>query len=82
MSTVSRRTFLGTGAVAAAGAAVAGLPAAASADTPPVPPTGSVGETVPSQSLILHNGKIQTMDDGNPVVSVVAIRYGGQTQHD
>lgn len=76
MSTVSRRTFLGTGAVAAAGAAVAGLPTAASADTPPVPPTGSVGETVPSQSLILHNGKIQTMDDGNHVVSVVAIRDG------
>jgi len=72
---ISRRKFiLGS---AAAGAAIglggpAGAAAAGGSDRPATPHT-----TDPSdEELILHNGKIRTMDDGDRVVPALAIRSG------
>lgn len=65
---VSRRTVLGTGAVAIGGtiATPGAAPASASAAT----------RTTPQGDLILHNGKIRTFDDRGRTVSGVAVAQG------
>jgi predicted amidohydrolase YtcJ len=67
---VSRRTVLGTGAVAIGGAIA--TPGAAVAEATPA----SAARTVPQGDLILHNGKIRTFDDRDRTVSGVAVAQG------
>lgn len=78
---VTRRDLLKTsavaGAAAATSAAVGGLISTPSASAAPMPP----GEAPASNEsyegdLILYNGRIHTMDDGNHVVSVIGIQDG------
>ena len=73
---VSRRAVLMTGAVTGA-AAVGSMAVAesASAATASGGDSGG-GGTSPSGDLILHNGRIHTMDAAGTVASVVAIRGG------
>ena len=74
---VSRRALLMTGAVTGAAAAgsmaLAGPAAAAPASGARA---GNGHGTSPDGDLILHNGRIFTMDDAGTVASVVAIRGG------
>ena len=78
---LSRRALLKTGAVTGAAAAAAGTVAAGSAGTAAAAPAGAATAgngrgTSPDGDLILHNGRIYTMDDAGTVASVVAIRGG------
>src|SRR6266568_1025876 len=85
---LSRRGLLRTGAVAgAAAAATAGSVAAAgpASAAPAGAAGGSSRRTSPAGDLILHNGRIHTMDGhgahsststGGTVASVIAIRDG------
>lgn len=76
---VTRRDLLKTGAVAGAAAAAGGLVAATPAHAAAIPSAGAgAGSGSPSLAgdLVLYNGAIHTMDDGNHVVSVAAIRNG------
>ena len=75
---VSRRALLMTGAVTGAAAAgsmaVAGTAAAAPGSAAAT--AGNGRGTSPDGDLILHNGRIYTMNDAKTVASVVAIRGG------
>jgi predicted amidohydrolase YtcJ len=77
---VSRRSVLKTGAVtgavAAGGAAMAGTAMAGTATAAPAPAAGQGRRTSPAGDLIVHNGRIHTMDSRSTVASVVAIRGG------
>ena len=75
----SRRALLKTGAVTGAAAAAAGTVAAGSmaiAGTAAAATSGNGRGTAPDGDLILHNGRIYTMDDAGTVAGVVAIRGG------
>lgn len=75
---VSRRAVLRSGAVtgaALAGGLAGGGTAAAAAAAPG--PAGSPGRaTSPAGDLVLHNGRIHTMDAAGSIAGVVAIRAG------
>jgi predicted amidohydrolase YtcJ len=75
----SRRALLKTGAVTGAAAAAAGTVAAGSmaiAGTAAAATSGNGRGTAPDGDLIVHNGRIYTMDSAGTVASVVAIRGG------
>jgi predicted amidohydrolase YtcJ len=71
---ISRRTVLRGAAVAGAAAAGSVLPAGTAGAAPG--PGGHGTEGSFRADLILHNGRIHTMDDRNRVVSVVAVSEG------
>jgi predicted amidohydrolase YtcJ len=75
----SRRALLKTGAVTGAAAAAAGTVAAGSmaiAGTAAAATSGNGRGTAPDGDLIVHNGRIYTMNSAGTVASVVAIRGG------
>ena len=74
---VSRRTLLMTGAVTGAAAAGSMAVAGTAAAAPGSAATAGNGRgTSPDGDLILHNGRVYTMNDAKTVASVVAIRGG------
>ena len=74
---VSRRALLMTGAVTGAAAAGSMAVAGTAAAAPGSAATAGNGRgTSPDGDLILHNGRIYTMNDAKTVASVVAIRGG------
>ena len=74
---VSRRAVLMTGAVTGAAAAGSMALAGQAAAAPASAARGGNGRgTSPDGDLILHNGRIFTMDDAGPVANTVAIRGG------
>ena len=76
---VSRRSLLRTGAVTgvvAAAAAGGSLAAAGTASAATGGPGAAHRETTPAGDLILHNGRIHTVDRRGTVASVLAIRGG------
>ena len=76
-SGVSRRTLLMTGAVTGAAAAGSMAVAGTAAAAPGSAATAGNGRgTSPDGDLILHNGRVYTMNDAKTVASVVAIRGG------
>jgi predicted amidohydrolase YtcJ len=76
---VSRRSLLRTGAVTGAVAAAAAGGSLAAAGTASAATRGQAAahrETTPAGDLILHNGRIHTVDRRGTVASVIAIRGG------
>jgi predicted amidohydrolase YtcJ len=76
---VSRRDLLkgGAAAGAAAAAGLAGARPASAAPPPPAPANAAPGRaTQPAGDLILHDGRIHTMDGGNTIAKVIAIEGG------
>ncbi|SFD94359.1 hypothetical protein SAMN05216577_14828 [Pseudomonas citronellolis] len=72
-SNPSRRHFLAAGSVlGAAGALLSALPLAGAAGSTPVETRGKSM----TADLILHNGRIHTVDRDNPTASAVAIKGG------
>ena len=71
---LSRKRFLATGAAAGAAVGLGATPAFAT----PRSPEGAAGavRNAEDEELILHNGKIHTMDGASRVVDAVAIRNG------
>jgi predicted amidohydrolase YtcJ len=68
--------MLRAGAMAGVTAAAGAAAGAAGATAAAAGTTAAARETSPSEDLILHNGKIHTMDAANTVASAVAIRGG------
>ena len=80
---ISRRTLLASGAAAGAAAALGGVGAAAAAGAGTGPASTGRTEIVPGAQpkaggtdLVLHNGRIHTMDGEDRVVKSVTIRDG------